>query len=262
MCCFDDKTIVILYNKNMNINNILQQFGFSENEISVYMASLELGLSSAQDIAKKAGIKRTTAYSVLEGLVQRGFIGKTKDKGKNRFLVEPPDKLLFMVSNMESQLKEMMPQLQAIYNVKKKKPKISFYEGKGAIQTVYEDTLREKPPEILEWNTDKFFTDFPSDFNYIQKRVQLKIKARRMAPSGSTWQKKHKPIDKMDLAETVIVPASKFSPDVEVNIYNNKVAFINYIEKMSVIIESPAIAKAMKQAYEMSWIGAKSIEVK
>ena len=246
----------------MNISNILQQLGFSKNEIDVYLAALELGLSSAQDIAKKANIKRTTAYSVLDSLVQRGFISKTKEKRKTRFLVEPPDKLLFIVSNIENQLKTLLPELQALYNVKKKKPKIFFYEGKGAIQTVYEDTLRERPKEILEWNTDKFFTDFPADYNYIQKRVQFNIKARRMAPSGSIWHKKHKPIDKIDLAETVIVPSFKFSPEVEINIYNNKIAFINYIEKMSVIIESPAIAKAMKQAYELSWIGAKSMEIK
>lgn len=251
-----------MYNKNMNISNVLKQIGFSENEISVYLGSLELGLSSAQDIAKKANIKRTTAYSVLESLVQRGFIGKTKDRGKTRFLVEPPDKLLFMILNIESQLKNMLPELQALYNRKNKKPKIFFYEGKGAIQTVYEDTLREKPKEILEWNTDKFFTDFPADYNYIKKRVQLNIKARRMASQGSIWHKKSKPLDKMELAETVIVPGNKFSPEVEINIYNSKIAFINYVEKMSVIIESPAIAKAMKQAYELSWIGAKTMEVK
>ncbi len=246
----------------MNISNILQQLGFTKNEIDVYLASLELGLSSAQDIAKKANIKRTTAYSVLDSLVQRGFIGKTKENGKTRFLVEPPDKLLFMVSNIESQLKNMLPELQAIYNSKKNKPKVFFYEGKGAIQTVYEDTLREKPSEILEWNTDRFFKQFPADYNYIQKRVQLNIKARRMAPSNSIWHKKHKPMDKMELAETVIVPSHRFSPEVEINVYGNKVAFINYVEKISVIIESPAIAKAMKQAYELSWIGAKSVEIK
>lgn len=246
----------------MNIANILQQLGFSKNEIDIYLASLELGLSSAQDIAKKANIKRTTAYSVLDSLVQRGFVSKSEERKKTKFLVEPPDKLLFMVSNIETQLKNMMPELQALYNSKKNKPKIFFYEGKGAIQTVYEDTLREKPKEILEWNTDKFFKFFPKDYNYIQKRIQFNIKARRMAPANSIWHKEHKPLDKMELAETVIVPGLKFSPEIEINIYNNKVAFINYVEKMSVIIESPAIAKAMKQAYELSWIGAKSMEIK
>ena len=53
-----------------------------------------------------------------------------------------------------------------------------------------------------------------------------------------------------------------FWPGIEVNIYGDKVAFLNYAENMSVIIESKAIAKAMRQAYHLSWIGAKSVEVK
>jgi hypothetical protein len=48
-----------------------------------------------------------------------------------------------------------------------------------------------------------------------------------------------------------------FNPKIEVNIYNNKIAFMNYAENMSVIIESKPIADAMRQAYELSWLGAK-----
>ena len=43
------------------------------------------------------------------------------------------------------------------------------------------------------------------------------------------------------------------------NIYNNKVAFLNYAEDMSIIIESKPIADAMRQAYNLSWQGAKAV---
>ena len=246
----------------MNLKSILQQFGFSENEISVYLASLELGLSSAQDIAKKAGIKRTTAYSVLDYLVQRGIMSKTEDKGRTRFLVESPEKLLSMITNLQMEFSKLMPELQAIYNAKPTKPKIVFYEGDLAIQNVYDDTLKESPEEILEWNTNKFFERTTVDQNYIEKRVKANIKARRMAAVGSLWHKKHKAKDKEELSETLILPKDKFNLDIEVNIYNNKIAFLNYAENMSVIIESKAIADAMKQVYELSCLGAKIIEVK
>ncbi len=246
----------------MNISPVLSQLGFSKNETDVFLALLELGAASTQEIAKKAGIKRTTTYSILDSLLQRGFAAKAKIDGKMKFKAEPPEKLLLTISNLHNQITKLMPELMAIYNSKQTKPKIVFFEGKGAIQNVYEDTLRERPSEILEWNTDRFFKDFPKEFDYIQRRVQLKIRAKRMAPNNSIWHKKHKLLDKIELSETVIVSHERFSPEIEVNIYNNKVAFINYVEKMSVIIESPSIAKAMRQAYELSWIGAKSIEVK
>jgi transglutaminase/protease-like cytokinesis protein 3 len=83
-----------------------------------------------------------------------------------------------------------------------------------------------------------------------------------MAAKGSKWQYKNQPKDGQELSETLILPEEIFSPNIEVNIYNNKVAFLNYAENMSVIIESKAIAEAMKQVYELSWRGAKTMEIK
>lgn len=246
----------------MGLETILNQLGFSKNEAKVCLAALQLGLSSAQEIAKKAGLKRTTTYSVLGYLVSRGVVGKSEVRGKARYLAAPPDKLLAIASELQSSVKKALPELAALYNKSETKPKIIFYEGDEAIQNVYDDTLREKPAEILEWNTNAYFERFPKTHNYIDKRVALNIRARRMAGSGSIWQAKHKPYDKAELSETIIVPRELFWPEIEVNIYNNKVAFMNYAENMSVIIESKPIADAMRQAYELSWRGAKTIEVK
>ncbi len=245
----------------MDTERIFKQLGFSKNEASVYIASLEMGKASAQDIAKKAGLKRTTTYSVLDYLVERGVVAKTEERGKTRFVAEAPDKLLSIVNTIQSDIKKALPELNAIYNKSEAKPKIKFYEGDQAIQNVYDDTLREKPKEILEWNTNEYFERFPKNHAYIDKRVKLGIKARRIAGEGSVWQTQHKRFDPAELSETLIVPRDQFWPDIEVNIYKNKVAFMNYAENMSVIIESAAIAKAMRQVYELSWKGAKTIEV-
>ena len=228
----------------------------------IYLSALELGLSLPKEIAKKANIKRTTAYSVLEYLVQRGVIRKFEEKRKTKFLAEPPEKLHFMITNLQEQFTKILPELKARYNAKEIKPKITYYEGNKAIQKVYDDTLEEKPEEILEWNTNKFFEHSKVDPNYIEKRVGLNIKAKRMATIGSQWHKKHKLKDKEELSETIVLPKEKFDLGIEVNIYNNKIAFLNYTEEMSVIIESKAITDAMKQIYELSWLGAKAIEIK
>lgn len=236
---------------------LLQKLGFSPNESKVYLAALEMGTSSAQDIAEKASIKRTTGYSVLAYLVARGVVAKTKVQGKTRFVAEPPERLLTLINELEKGIKQALPELDAIYNRKDTKPKITFYEGAAAIQKIYDDTLKEKPKLILEWNTNAYFEGAADvDPEYIQKRVSLDIHAKRIAGKGSQWDEKHRYLDAKELAETLIVPEKNFDPQIEVNIYNNKVAFLNYAEKMSIIIESQAIADAMRQAYELSWKGA------
>lgn len=240
------------------MHQLLRKFGFSANESKVYLASLQSGQASAQDIARTAGIKRTTGYSVLTSLVSRGVIGKTKVKGKTRFLAEPPQRLLTLLHELEKGVTEALPELTAIYNRHENKPKITFYEGESAVWNVYLDTLKEKPATILMWNNQEFFDKFKNS-DYIPKRVALNIGARRIAPEGSTWDKVNRHRDAKELSETLIVPKELFDPHIEVNIYNNKVAFMNYAENMSVIIESKPIADAMRQAYELSWIGAKSV---
>ena len=242
----------------MTHEQLLQKLGFSQNEAKVYLAALALGTSPAQKIAEKAVLQRTTAYSVLGYLVDRGIVSKTQERGKTRFRAEPPDKLLNLLKDLERDIQKKLPELEAVYNEGETKPKILFFEGKNAIQNIYDDTLRERPNEILEWNTDAYF-DYPTvDPTYIAKRMDKGIRARRIAGKGSRWDTKHKRYDQAELSETLIVPRDIFWPDVEINIYNNKVAFLNYANEMSIIIENRAIAKVMRQAYYLSWKGAQS----
>lgn len=243
----------------MHINQLLQKLGFSSKEAKVYLASLEMGLASAQDVAKRAGLKRTTGYAVLNDLANRGVVGKTKVRGKTRFIPEPPERLASLIKELDQGIKQALPELAAIYNKSEVKPKITFYEGASAVQKVYDDTLAEKPEEILEWNTNAYFEGQSDvDPNYIQKRVALGIRARRIAGQGSKWDTKHRHLDEKELAQTLIVAKEVFDPKVEINIYRDKVAFLNYAEKMSVIIESKPIAEAMRQAYNLSWVEGKN----
>jgi hypothetical protein len=72
---------------------VLEQFGLSENEAIVYQASIELGETSPFVISKFTGIARTSVYSVLTDLALKGLIElesstglmkqQTKVKAKN-----------------------------------------------------------------------------------------------------------------------------------------------------------------------------------
>jgi len=247
----------------MHINQLLQKLGFSENETKIYLASLELGVSSAQDIAEKAKLKRTTAYSVLTYLINRGVVGKTKVKGKTRFLAEPPERLLLLIKEIEGGIKDALPELEAIYNKSEAKPKITFYEGVEGIKNVFEDTIREKPKEILMWLSDDYFKQLPGySAEYIKRRTALNMHAKRICTVNSIWHRKNQKRDVEELSETIAVPKEMFDTNIEVNVYNNKLAFMDFGENLGIIIESKAIADAMRQAYALSWKGAKVSEIK
>jgi len=243
----------------MHTENVLKNLGFSENEAKVYLASLEAGVSSAQEIAKKAKIKRTTAYSVLSDLVKKGFVHTTSERNKTRYIALAPRQLAERFAEYQKELLGALPSLEAVYNKSQVKPKVVFFEGAEGIKQIYEDTIREKPQVILEYNTDNIFKLLPGfPLEYLKQRQKNMIRARRIAPKSPRWMF-HRSRDKEELSETLMLPTDLYNPEIEINIYNNKVAFMSYLDAMGLIIESASIAEAMRQAYELAWFQAKTI---
>ncbi|HAR54892.1 TPA: hypothetical protein DCR79_01225 [Patescibacteria group bacterium] len=235
------------------IESTLNNLGLSPNEAKVYLAALEMGTASAQDISHKAGVIRTTGYSILERLAIRNFVYKTKEKSKTRYVAESPKNLVHRFGHYQHELTNSLPELEAIYNQSQVKPKIVFYEGKDGIEEIYADTIRENPKEILEYFSSEMFTKLPYfPMEYLPKRIRHNIHAKRIATDNHKMRE-HATHDKEELSQTILLPKEEFNPPVEINIYNNKVAFMSYSDEIGVIIESQGIADAMRQIYRLLW---------
>jgi len=72
---------------------LLERFGLSDKESALYMALLELGQADVAAIATKAGVKRPTAYVLLDSLKDKGFVSLQDGSGR-QYLAEDPRKLL------------------------------------------------------------------------------------------------------------------------------------------------------------------------
>jgi len=133
------------------MKNELKKLGFTEKETDVYLAMLELGPAVVSDIAKRAGVKRPTAYVVLEELGKRGLVSFTERRGVKLFTPAPAERL---VKNLESEAKkyknlasmarELVPKLKIKKQEKFSKPKVQLFEGvegMKTMRTIYEDVL-------------------------------------------------------------------------------------------------------------------------
>ena len=125
----------------MDLKQTLGRFGLEGKKADVYLVALQLGSASAQEIAKRAGLKRPTVVEVLEGLVRRGLMSVVTEKRTRMFAVEPPRKLLAQAEEQERQARLVLPSLEALYGKSRSRPSVQFYEGIEGIKTVYEDTL-------------------------------------------------------------------------------------------------------------------------
>ena len=242
----------------VNIENSLEYIGLKPKEAQIYLALLEIGEASVVQIAKKAGIKRTTVYNILPDFISRGIVNTTVKKKRKVYFVEDPRSLKNDIREKENAIDRMMPELLAIQNILPSKPRITFYEGVGGMKDLYQDTLESsKEGDVILSFTG--LTDFlklmPQEYNdyYIKERVRRKLRIHIIAsksPMAEMWQR----TALQELREIKIIENPQFGFNADMEIYANKVALISYRENfMGVIIESKEINQMQRAAFELMW---------
>ncbi len=68
----------------------LQEFDLSDSEARLYLACLELGPESVQNIAKLSKLNRVTAYGVIDSLIKKGFLHEVMEKNKRKIAAYSP----------------------------------------------------------------------------------------------------------------------------------------------------------------------------
>ncbi len=250
----------------MDIKSSLEQIGLRKRQIDIYLALLQMGEATVQEIANKTKVKRTTVYSILDVLIANGLATFIEKEGHRTYFAENPKKVILYFKNQEQELKtklnkfsEIIPELSSIYNIQATKPKIRFYEGVEGLKQVFEETLTIKPhEEILAIATAALIHEVLGDEwvnNYLTRRVGGKIKQRAIV-EDSAWGREHQKNDKKENRVTRLVPKEKFPFSNEVNIFGNKVMIASFKDQIGVIIESADVARTQRAIFELAWLGA------
>ncbi len=253
-------------NENLNLKKALEYIGFSEKEVLVYLALLELGKGTVTQISRKAGINRPTGYHVLASLELKGLVKVSGKEPKQEYMAESPDQIeQLLTKKIESdqvylnEARKVIPELKSMHNIGGR-PKILFYEGKEGMQKVYEDTLTSHESIRAYATVDDMHNALPNYFpEYYKRRTKKGIAIRAIVP-GTDIGAERKAEDVEEMRETALVPPDKYYFSPEINIYDNKVMIASWREKLGIIIESAEIADAMKKIYELAWAEAKRLD--
>lgn len=241
----------------------LENLGLSEKEAKVYLAFLELGPETVQNIAKKANINRPTTYLQIESLKEKGLMSEFQKGKKTFYSAESPGRLLSFLGVLEKDLefkkgeiKRILPLLNDLFVGGGERPKVRFFEGLVGARAMQEDLLSLKSKKIEAFtNLDKLFEIFPKhEDEYTKKRVANSIEAMVI------YTRKAGPVenasDLAKLRKTKFIAVDRFPMTADVTIFDNKVALITYKAKpIGVIIEDSDIADAMRAIFYLIWNG-------
>ena len=254
----------------MSLTSQLEKFGLSENEARVYLACLELGPSSVQNIANKSKLNRVTAYGIIDSLIKNGFLREERIKNKRKIAAYSPTKLYDVVTRREVEVKKqiqlldvLVPELKQKIGKENEKTNIIYYEGEEGMKNFASDALEAKG-ELLEWTKIESFTEKFDKYlhsYYYPEKFKRQIPTRFIfldTPKAHKYfQERYIDNPKSPPAKARFIPQDLFDTPGFMVIYNDRYSIALPQEMRAVTVVDAMIADAQRKIWDFGWLHAK-----
>lgn len=240
--------------------DILKKAGLTESQAKGYLALVENGDLTPNELAQITGETRTNAYAIVDKLVAFGLATK-KDSSKAIYAANHPSSIETLVEHRrkaiiknEQAVKNGLSPLIDLFYANHELPGTRTLQGIDGIKEVYEDTLRAKKDIYLVRTTADYSV---LGLEYLEEYREKRSAAGIHTYGLTTYTKYgHKAsidgTDEQMLFIRTFMPEQSYTAPVEIDIYGDKVAFISFGEtQMATIINSPTIAEAMRQIIKL-----------
>jgi len=232
--------------------NLLKNIGFSEKDSVIYLSLLQNWKSSIADIVNNTNLHRIEIYRLLPNLLESGFILVSLKWKRKYYSPSDPSKIEEIYLEQLERNKNSISELSEIYWNMDKKPKVTYLEWEKWITNVFSDIVTS----LKKWDTfyritsetdtDKVNSMLPKNYREIRDKKELE---RYVIMSEKTASKKKNRLER----DLKVIPEKhdEFRDDVFMSIYSNKVAFIDFKTKSSIIIENKQIAKFQEKTFKL-----------
>lgn len=237
------------------MDKFIQSFvsaGLTDKEARVYIALLQLGKSSAYSIAEKAGIKKPTAYVILDDLIKKGLVLKIPRVKKQQFVAKSAEEFFASAEEALKQAKKILPELETLTQ-EKTKTRVLLFEGMKGV----EDAMLYRMGELKNTRDVGFWAKIEglsSEYIKLTEKWSSALKKQNVSLHGITpanpevekWMKKNNPLSKIHS-----VPESTYSAQVSIDVTEKFVRIADPHALQFLIIENDRIAHAFKQILNM-----------
>ena len=241
----------------MQIQNALQQVGYSPQEIKIYLALLKMGETNIADLSHQAQIPRSSAKELLEGMHAKGLTNYYIKHGRHYWIAENPEKLVAILEERLAAFRSILPSLEAMKSVTWDKPRVLLYTGAQEIKLIMDDIIETKHHILALVSWDDWLESLGREYldDFIERRYSHFLKIRFITPR-TDLALSLKQTDAEELRHTRFLP-----PDIELRrtsnfIYGTKVAIIsmNKKEPTGIVIEDSDVVHAMTIYFESLWL--------
>lgn len=234
----------------------LVDLGLTKNEAVIYVNALSLGQTTILKLARAAEMKRTSVYSIIDSLQQKGLISIEQRGFKQWFVAEPPEKLETILEARRNKLKTVLPEFSALYHVKGGESTIHYYEGLESVKSVYEGLIRDIRPreDYLILADLRLWLHLDEDFfmDFIRRRAKLNINIR-MLTQDSAVAREHKRLQK-NYHETIKILPKGTTLTTNLVIIPKKVVIHQLVPPIfAMVIENKNVIQMHREQFEIMW---------
>jgi sugar-specific transcriptional regulator TrmB len=255
----------------MIIDKKIQELGLTDKETKVYVALLELGQATAQQLAIKSGVNRATTYVMLESLMNRGLISTIEKEKKTFFIIEEPFALLKHLQDEREQMddqiskaKQLIPELQLMYNLTRERSSVRLFEGKESVRIIQNEIARSKSKTFKQITNISLALDyFPSKDDDHRKKL---LKKKTWEVQSIVAYNPAQPLPHLDMwpkEKRRYISESKVPIYADIAFYDGKVSILSIKDQIvGVTIENESIYKTMESLFDALWqISDKDVEI-
>lgn len=246
---------------SQTILRALERFGVRNQDAKLYLACLKQpdGLFVA-DMVRLTGMKRSSINVALPRLLKQRWLTRVLDGRRYRYQAEPPDHVIKTLAAQLNDFKELIPTLIRTTD-DLQTTRLYFYPNREGLYEVYEDILRScktlhgKERGFYSFSSGQDVLRTLPDLQtvFIDRRIRAKIFIQIIA---ANWAKRLKAwqTDPAALRQVKYFDQQHFPVRVEVNVYGDKIAFLNTVKPYgAIIIHNAAIAGAMRALFQLLW---------
>ena len=226
---------------------VLEEMGLSPKEIKIYTTLLRIGSSSVTSISKYSGIDRTLCYSLLNKLIDRGYVGFVTDRQSKKFSATDPAKLLSDLEVQTVQMEKLLPELEKLKGKRNEPVSVQIFQGREGPKWMFADFMTQKNDAYIYGDLQYEYIapiQLEKYFNYLKKH---KLYEHCIIPEGES--PKMTPVH----SEVRTVPQHMLSPS-SVWIYGETVTITIWSEPIiTIAIRNKEITNNYRTYFKFMW---------
>lgn len=246
---------------------VLERFGLSKNDITVYSSLLSLGRCKTGQIIEKSAIVSSRVYESLRRLVAKGLVSYQVKNNIKYYKAELPDQLIEDAERHTSELKDLSKKIKEVEIKKPDRNVANVYEGLHGFKVAFMQHLeaieKNEAVSIIAFGADTSvktpFVRSTSFFENVDATVFAKTKNVRMLADKEgekLLRTKRSAYKKYNFR---ILPKGYFSP-AAINISAREVLISVWGDKPIVFtIKNPVAVASFQKNFDFLWNSASSL---